>query len=140
MLYKRSCSEKFRNVHRTTPVLESEPNAANVFNKIFINFASLSYLREGSLKFILLCSENSNSRLSKTHHIGTSQLICRANQQTSFFMMATLAFNELIESFFTFFHFMLIWKFKSNEKYPRTICSVKYLSVQNHQQKHQKNV
>ena len=30
------------------------------------------------------------------HHTETSQLICRANQLTSFYMMATLAFNELI--------------------------------------------
>ena len=30
------------------------------------------------------------------HHIETSQLICRANQLTGFYMMATLAFNELI--------------------------------------------
>ena len=29
-------------------------------------------------------------------HIETSQLICRANQLTSFYMMATLAFNELM--------------------------------------------
>ena len=29
-------------------------------------------------------------------HIETSQLICRANQLTGFYMMATLAFNELI--------------------------------------------
>ena len=28
--------------------------------------------------------------------IETSQLICRANQLTDFYMMATLAFNELI--------------------------------------------
>ena len=30
------------------------------------------------------------------HHIETSQLICFANQLTRFYMMATLAFNELI--------------------------------------------
>ena len=29
------------------------------------------------------------------HHIETSQLICSANQMTGFYMMATLAFNEL---------------------------------------------
>ena len=29
------------------------------------------------------------------HHTETSQLICRANQLTGFYMMATLAFNEL---------------------------------------------
>ena len=29
------------------------------------------------------------------HHIETNQLICRANQLGGFFMMATLAFNEL---------------------------------------------
>ena len=29
------------------------------------------------------------------HHIETSQLICRANQLTGFYMMATLAFDEL---------------------------------------------
>ena len=29
------------------------------------------------------------------HHIETSQLICRASQLTGFYMMATLAFNEL---------------------------------------------
>ena len=27
------------------------------------------------------------------HHVGTSQLICRANQLTGFYMIATLAFN-----------------------------------------------
>ena len=30
------------------------------------------------------------------HHIETSQLICRANQLTGFYMMATLAVNELM--------------------------------------------
>ena len=29
-------------------------------------------------------------------HIETSQLICRANELTGFYMMATLAFNELM--------------------------------------------
>ena len=29
------------------------------------------------------------------HHIETSQLICRANQLTGFYMMATLVFNKL---------------------------------------------
>ena len=29
------------------------------------------------------------------HHIETSQLICRANQLTGFYMVATLALNEL---------------------------------------------
>ena len=29
------------------------------------------------------------------HLIETSQLICRANQMTDFYMMATLAFDEL---------------------------------------------
>ena len=29
------------------------------------------------------------------HHTETSQLICSANQFTGFYMMATLAFNEL---------------------------------------------
>ena len=29
------------------------------------------------------------------HHIETSQLICSANQLTGFYMMATLALNEL---------------------------------------------
>ena len=30
------------------------------------------------------------------HHIENSQLICRTNQLTGFYMMATLAFNKLI--------------------------------------------
>ena len=30
------------------------------------------------------------------HHIETSQMICSENQLTGFYMMATLAFNELI--------------------------------------------
>ena len=30
------------------------------------------------------------------HHTETSQLICRANKLTGFYMTATLAFNELI--------------------------------------------
>ena len=29
------------------------------------------------------------------HHIESSQLICRANRLTGFYMMGTLAFNEL---------------------------------------------
>ena len=29
------------------------------------------------------------------HHIETSQLICRANQLTGFYMMTTLSFNKL---------------------------------------------
>ena len=29
------------------------------------------------------------------HHIETSQLVCRANQLTGFYMVSTLAFNEL---------------------------------------------
>ena len=32
------------------------------------------------------------------HHIETRQLICSANQLSGFYMMATLAFNELIRS------------------------------------------
>ena len=32
------------------------------------------------------------------HHIETSQLICKASQLTGFYMMATLAFNELMGS------------------------------------------
>ena len=39
-------------------------------------------------------SINSFKRQS-CHHIETSQLVCRANQLTGFYMMATLAFNEL---------------------------------------------
>ena len=38
------------------------------------------------------------------HYIETSQVICRANQLTGFYMMPTLVFNELI--------FMLASKFK----------------------------
>ena len=41
---------------------------------------------------------NSSYQLIKRqscHHIETSQLICRANQLTGFYMMTTLAFNEL---------------------------------------------
>ena len=32
------------------------------------------------------------------HHVETSQLICRANQLIDFYMMGTLAFNELMSS------------------------------------------
>ena len=32
------------------------------------------------------------------HHIEPSQLICSANQLNGFYMMATLAFNELMKS------------------------------------------
>ena len=32
------------------------------------------------------------------HHIETSKLTCSANQLTGFYMMTTLAFNELIKS------------------------------------------
>ena len=34
------------------------------------------------------------------HHIESSQLICRANQLTGFYMMVTLAFNELTKQSF----------------------------------------
>ena len=36
--------------------------------------------------------------MPKLHHIETSQLICTANQLTGFYMMATLEFNELIQT------------------------------------------
>ena len=35
-------------------------------------------------------------RRQSCHHIETSQLICKANQLTGFYMMATYAFNELM--------------------------------------------
>ena len=35
------------------------------------------------------------------HHIETSQLICRANQLTGFYLMITLTFNELINPLVT---------------------------------------
>ena len=35
------------------------------------------------------------SKRQSSHHIETSQLICSANQLTGFYMMGTLAFNEL---------------------------------------------
>ena len=34
------------------------------------------------------------------HHIETNQLICRANALTGFYMMATFAFNELMDILF----------------------------------------
>ena len=37
-----------------------------------------------------------NSLNSLSHHMETSHLICRANQLTGFYMIATLALNELI--------------------------------------------
>ena len=41
--------------------------------------------------------ENIVSRYKRRsfHHIETSQLICRVNQSTGFYMIVTLAFNEL---------------------------------------------
>ena len=36
-------------------------------------------------------------RRQSCYHIETSQLICKANQLTGFYMMETLAFDELIE-------------------------------------------
>ena len=44
------------------------------------------------------------------YHIETSQLICSANQLTGFYMMATLAFNQLkttIQSAMTHVYFMI---------------------------------
>ena len=35
-------------------------------------------------------------RRKSCHHIETNQLICSANQLTGFYMMETLAFNELM--------------------------------------------
>ena len=45
-----------------------------------------------------LCRENQIKQLTTNvpHHIETGQLICRANQLTGFYMVATLASNELI--------------------------------------------
>ena len=48
----------------------------------------------------LLTSHTEHSNLIKRqscNHIETSQLVCSANQLTGFYMMATLAFNELIQ-------------------------------------------
>ena len=42
------------------------------------------------------------------HHIETSQLICPTNQLTGFYLMATLAFNELI----------------SNQKFPTVLINI----------------
>ena len=42
----------------------------------------------------------------------TSQLICRANQLTGFYMMATLAFNELILKY----QWIVLWKQQDSEE------------------------
>ena len=47
----------------------------------------------------------------KLYHIGTSQLICCENQLTGFYMMATLAFNELKIFFLPKFRFFSILEF-----------------------------
>ena len=46
-------------------------------------------------------ASNSFKRQS-CHYIETSQLICRANQLAGFYVLATLAFNELITTIQTF--------------------------------------
>ena len=38
------------------------------------------------------------------HYIETSQLICKTNQLTGFYMMVTLAFNELLSLSFVINH------------------------------------
>ena len=47
------------------------------------------------------------------HHIETDQLICFANQLTGFYMIATLAFNELV-------HFMPLVSFYNPWKHQKT--------------------
>ena len=47
------------------------------------------------LRSVLLNAKFAIKRES-CHHIESSQLICRASQLIGFYMMATLAFNELI--------------------------------------------
>ena len=41
---------------------------------------------------------SSINSLNGCHHIETSRLICRANQLTGFYVMASLAFNKLISN------------------------------------------
>ena len=60
----------------------------------------------GQFRLGLLCDRTLNLlypnkeltliKCQSCHHIETSHLICRANQLTGFYMMATLAFNELM--------------------------------------------
>ena len=65
-----------------------------------INFmkiwANSHFFREKLLLRKMLNSLNAKS----CHHIEPSQLICSASQLTGFYMMATLAFNELTKLFF----------------------------------------
>ena len=53
-----------------------------------------SFIAESNYGALPLNSDQLNKRQG-CHHIETSQLICRANQLISFYMMATLTFNEL---------------------------------------------
>ena len=52
-----------------------------------------------SMMMLIHIKQNLNNIWSSMHeschHIETSQLICKANQLTGFYMMATLPFNEL---------------------------------------------
>ena len=56
------------------------------------------------LRFLTWMEKLTHSKQSLTHwhqscyHIETSQLICKANQLTGFYMIVNLAFSELIAS------------------------------------------
>ena len=55
----------------------------------------LNFDAEGRLDSVLYFTRTQIIQRQRCHHIETSQLICRTNQLTGFYMMATLAFNNL---------------------------------------------
>ena len=61
--------------------------------KFFLKVSSFKRVPGHLVNFLKL------NKSQSCYHIETSQLICPTNQVTGFYMMATLAFNELKESF-----------------------------------------
>ena len=57
-------------------------------------------MQTGLLLILNCAKEPQLIKRQSCHHIETSQLSCKANQLTGFYMMATLAFNELKWNFY----------------------------------------
>ena len=88
-----SSNLSFRNYFKISP-----NKVSGFFHLIPNQFAGscfyLDHFTNGNLKqYIDLCNRDANNQCS--HHIGTSQLICRANQLTGFYMMGTLVVKGL---------------------------------------------
>ena len=90
-----SSNLSFRNYFKISP------NKVSGFSHLIPNqFAGscfyLDHFTNGNLRqYIDLCNRDANKQCSL--HIGTSQLICRANQLTGFYMMGTLVVKGLTQ-------------------------------------------